>query len=192
MWAVGMTKYIILSILLSLHLTSGALAEMKIVEKTTYYQVSGNTGQEIVDYMFNQKYDLVNEDGLILHGKTKISIKIDNIEVGIKNNRCRLLEYDTTATFNYTLPKWQASNKATAETRAAWNNYLQAILKRQKKLKKVAISFIRKSERKFKSLGNYRLKSCTKSAFVRHSKYRHSKREYLYLPSLTRFRLTTS
>ena len=161
-----MVRLIFLIIIASLQLTFATQAEVSLVEKKTYFNVSGNTGVEIYRSIKRNIPPPNKNTGRSDMARSTITYDITKIRTGIRNNRCRITDYDMTVSVKHVLPKWRGSSKASAQTRAAWQKFSIEALKFQKKFASIAVSYARSLEKAVKSLSKRTNGDCSRSDFT--------------------------
>lgn len=118
-----------------------AMTRVILNERTTYYNVQGQTGREIFQSMIRNGPKIGR--GVKNHAlaTTEYDYDVKNVDFVIQNGRCVPRKLDLHLTVTYTYPRWNGHSRARASTRKAWRSFFSAVTWHEKQHVKIAMEY---------------------------------------------------
>ncbi len=135
-------------------------AKILLKEKTSYYSVSGNTGQELFNNMLEKGPKIEGKAGHFL-ATTEIEYDIKNFTMNVRNGRCVTKDFELVVSAKYTYPKWRGSGKASKSTRNAWKKFSQEIVYHEEQHVKIAMDVAKDMAKILKNAKGRISRSCS-------------------------------
>ncbi len=140
-------------------LPTSSVARIVLKEKTKYYSVSGNNGQEIFSNMLEKGPKIKGRSGHFL-AITEIEYDIQNFKMDVVDGRCVTRNFDLIVRAGYTYPKWRGSNKAKSATRKAWKRFSREVVWHEKQHVNIAMDIAKEMEKVLRTTKGRASRNC--------------------------------
>lgn len=115
-----------------------AKADVKVSTQTAYYNIQGTNGKTLNASMLSGGKKRISLSHAV--AATETELDFGEPKVVVKGNKCVVEDVDVYLKIKYTYPRWTNKNRASRETRQAWDRFYAELVRHEKNHGTIALA----------------------------------------------------